>query len=134
MDLTKPPSVTSAGKRSALPDEVVRAIFRRLAGMYGAAWADKWLNQPMDEVMRVWGEELCDCTGDMIKHALWNLDSTFPPSLPEFRAMCRRYRERQQEQTATILPLPRQKAGPEVFKRLHDILEGGRPADEEGTP
>jgi hypothetical protein len=88
---TLPPSATSPPRFRESPDAIDH-LFIRLAHFYGAPWLDRWQGLKLDEVKRDWATALADVTLEQVRLALDNLKSTFPPTLPEFRDLCRQYR------------------------------------------
>jgi hypothetical protein len=91
---TEPESGTSAGTRSALRDRWIDALFVRFQLMYGNAWADKWAGLAIGQVKTTWADDLSGCTGEQIRRALEHVkaNNPFPPSCPEFLALCRQFR------------------------------------------
>lgn len=83
-------SVTSLPKSSALPDSWVARIFERMEDRYGDLWATRYGAFPRDRVMRTWAEDLADLSRDELAQGVAACrDQKFPPTLPEFRALCR---------------------------------------------
>lgn len=72
-------------------EEAVDRIFRRLAATYGAAWDRSMGSAPMDDVKRVWVEDLAGFAHQLglVAWALENLPERVP-NVIEFRALCRR--------------------------------------------
>ena len=85
-------NMTSPANRPALPDAWIGRIFDHMTGMYGSRFADLWRGSDLNTVRRMWAEKLAGFA-DMpkaIKEALDALDDKpFPPTLPEFLALCR---------------------------------------------
>lgn len=87
-----------------LPASWVEKIFDRMQGMYGSMWLDRWRTGELIEVSgrsvdrgllnakKTWAEELggfadkADCIGKALDACKSN---KFPPTLPEFLALCR---------------------------------------------
>jgi hypothetical protein len=65
----------------------VAAIFRRLQAIYGARWTASIDGIEADAV-REWSRALADMTPEQIRRGLDNLRSDWPPTLPEFKALC----------------------------------------------
>ena len=87
---TELPAAPSTATRSALPDAFVERIFQRMEDRYGALWADRYGAFPRDRVMRTWAEDLADLSRDELVRGMTACkDRKFPPTLPEFREMCR---------------------------------------------
>lgn len=60
--------------------------------MYGAKLADQWKGCDLDEVKAAWDESLSDLTMEEVRLGLRELvraGRPFPPTLPEFYALCR---------------------------------------------
>lgn len=67
-------------------------LFARLAAMYGARLADMWQGSNAEAVKAVWTSDLSAFTLEEIRDGIERLKDSgngFPPTLPEFRAMCR---------------------------------------------
>lgn len=87
---TELPAAPSTATRSALPDAFVERIFQRMEDRYGALWADRYGAFPRERVMRTWAEDLADLSRDELVRGMTACkDRKFPPTLPEFREMCR---------------------------------------------
>ncbi len=88
MSLTlTPPS--SADAQPLRPDWV-KALFAKLSARYGTLFADRYAGVPQDILLAEWGAELAGFSGDDIRRGLDGCrDLKFPPTLPEFIALCR---------------------------------------------
>lgn len=84
----------SEAMSQALPYRVIERLFARFAAMYGdAAMRRMWGQQQPDAVKGIWCDSLGRYTVEQILAGLRHLEEsgvTFPPSLPEFIALCRR--------------------------------------------
>lgn len=75
----------------SLPPEWVERIFKRMALEYGSRLGSLWAGLDPEEVKAHWAQEL----GGYVKapqalaHALEHLPEDRPPTLPEFRRLCR---------------------------------------------
>lgn len=88
-DLTET-TASSTVKSSALPDAWIERIFQRMEDRYGALWADRYGAFPRERVKRSWAEDLADLTRDELARGVSaTRDRKFPPTLPEFRELCR---------------------------------------------
>lgn len=75
---------------TGLPNGWIERLFGRMVGYYGARFADAWRGCDVEEVKRVWSEELAQYSGEEIRRGIDRLrDRPFPPTLPEFLALCR---------------------------------------------
>lgn len=90
--MNAPQNGTSLARPESLPDSWVTKIFDHMSGLYGSKFADLWSGSNIDSVRRMWAVKLAGFA-DMpkaIKEALDALDDKpFPPTLPEFIALCR---------------------------------------------
>lgn len=83
-------SGTSPASRSALPDSWVERIFDRMECRYGDLWAQRFGGVPRDRLVASWARDLADMSVDEISKGVdASRDYKFPPTLPEFRALCR---------------------------------------------
>ena len=81
---------TSQAKRTALPDLWIERLFQRMEDRFGDLWANRYGSFPRDRVKRTWAEDLADLTPEeMARGVDASKASKFPPTLPEFRALCR---------------------------------------------
>lgn len=83
---------TSPPKLSVLPDGWIAKIFDHMAAMYGSKFADLWRGTEPEKVRAMWAEKLAGFADkpQAIKQALSALDDhPFPPTMPEFLALCR---------------------------------------------
>ncbi len=68
----------------------VEKLFSKFTAMYGNRFLDMWRGLDMQEVKQLWAEQLAGLTGEEIRTGIQALISKdFPPSLPEFMALCR---------------------------------------------
>ena len=70
--------------------ETINKLFRILQGLYG----NKWTSQhPTSELLKMaaaaWSRALAGMTEGQIAQGLRKLETSFPPSAPEFAALCR---------------------------------------------
>ena len=121
---SREPSATSRANPSALPEQWIDRLFARFATMYGKHWLELWAGVPMEAVKATWAEDLGGISGEQIRRALDHrkTHSTFPPTCPEFVALCRQFRDT--PATTIYLPAPRGEL-PEPTKVILDgYLEG----------
>lgn len=65
-------------------------MFHKMLLEYGKKFTDQWGGADTDELIAHWAHELAGYTGPEIKRGLAGLDSReWPPTLPEFKKMCR---------------------------------------------
>ena len=115
----------------ALPARAVDRLFARFVAAFGApAMQRMWADAPMDEVKATWGAALGRFSLDQILAGLQALDAsgaTFPPTLPEFAALCREQIKPASHRLA--LPVPDRTpaeiaAGREQMDRIKSLLRG----------
>ena len=74
-----------------LPNAWVERLFERLLAMYGRKFADMWGCVEIASLKATWARALGDLSHEEIASGLTRcLDREWPPTLPEFRALCRR--------------------------------------------
>ena len=73
---------------TALPTAWINRLFQRFDVMYGKHWREMWADVPMADVMDAWSSALVGVKGEQIATAL-KACGTFPPTLPEFVALCK---------------------------------------------
>jgi hypothetical protein len=107
-------SLTSlpSGSADRLPARYVERIFQRMEDFYGTLWADRYGVFPRDRVMATWAEELGDMTADELRVGIAACRTAkFPPTLPEFRLMCRPPLDAAQAYFEAVEQLERRKHG-----------------------
>lgn len=83
----------STAQRCAFPDKWVDSLFDRLEAAYGSKWLNMWGHTKLPNVKSLWAEKLSGFVDNpgSITFALNALDEhPFPPTLPEFIALCRK--------------------------------------------
>lgn len=83
----------STVRPSALPDAWIDRLFDRLEASYGSRWLNMWGNTNLANVKSLWAEKLAGFSDNpkALAYALDCLDEhPFPPTLPEFLALCRK--------------------------------------------
>ncbi len=112
---------------------------------YGSSFADKWAGVNPDQLQAYWIEELGQFNAIAIGAALKALDThPFPPSLPEFKALCKAYHRPPEAPRLEAKPATPEEAaaalknlqritglslerGPTDYKKCwHEIQEGWR--------
>lgn len=80
----------SAEQRSALPMTWIDRLFARMEDRYGKLWSDRYGMAPRDRLLQTWAEDLSDLTREeLIAGVNACRDIRLPPTLPEFRGLCR---------------------------------------------
>lgn len=117
----------SPDHKPALPDAWVSKIFDLMAASYGSKFLDLWRGTNLLDVKRHWAEKLGGFADrpEAIKLALDALDEKpFPPTLPEFIALCRENAKRLPPKHLAL----EQKMTPEQIAankaRIREIVEG----------
>jgi hypothetical protein len=93
-------NVTLPVKLSVLPDSWVEKIFSKMSSLYGTLFSDRWRDCDLNDVKAAWAEELAgfsdnpECYGLALKAMVE--ECKFPPTLPEFFALCRKSYSRPQ--------------------------------------
>lgn len=102
-----------------IPPHWVDEIFKRLSLTYGRDFLSRWEGQKEQDVKDHWAEELGGFrgAGDCIKYALENLPDSKPPTVLEFRALCRKA----PEPPKTALPAP--DVDPAMAKAVRDAIK-----------
>lgn len=109
---------------NALPDKWVRALFARLEIRYGDGWSRKWAAIPdMALVHADWARQLAGTSGEAIAHALRHLPDDAPPTVGQFRALCRRYVP--ESDLAQLEWTPQPLTGP-VAEKVSDFMQAMR--------
>lgn len=95
---------TLPAKLSALPESWIDELFGHMGAYYGSLFADRWKDNNIAEVKRVWAESLANFSDNpkCFRAALKSMidECQFPPTLPEFVALCRKHYVRPQQQAA----------------------------------
>lgn len=83
-------SLTSPDGAQPMPAHWVKALLAKLSARYGTLFADRYAAVPQDVLIAEWGSELAGFTPEEIRRGLDGCrDLKFPPTLPEFLALCR---------------------------------------------
>lgn len=73
-----------------MPDAWIEKLFNRMEDRYGDLWSNRYGAFPRSRVMRTWAEDLADLSRDELALGATACKSAkFPPTLPEFRLLCR---------------------------------------------
>jgi hypothetical protein len=102
---------------NALPNAWIDRLFMRFSVLYGRHWAEMWAGIPIADVKAAWSSELAGVRAEQIAAALKGL-GTFPPTLPEFLALCR------QSTTPTThrLLLPDRRPRDPIPQHIRDVM------------
>ena len=107
-------------------DDVAKVLqAMRLA--YGAKFDRQWENVGMTELLAFWHDRLRDVTPDALRKALDAMleSMPFPPTLPEFAALCRQFRRHEVPAVCIAFREPRDgDAMRRGLARVRDILRG----------
>lgn len=75
---------------SPLPESWIEKMFDKMLLDYGKKFTDQWAGSDPDKLIRHWAHEMASYTGPEISRGLAAMESRdWPPSLPEFKKMCR---------------------------------------------
>lgn len=92
--------------------EWVDRIFARLSAMYGARFADMWAGLDLAMVKAAWSEDLGDLSAEEITRGVTACKlRTWPPTLPEFLALCRPALDPEQAFSEAVQQLARRDQG-----------------------
>lgn len=96
-----------------LPSAWVDALVSRMAAVYGEKFLHQWARVDPDAMRATWGEMLGCFSGDQIKWAIGTMvaNNPFPPTLPEFIALCR------SAPRPEVVALPEPAVSPEVARQ-----------------
>lgn len=74
-----------------LPDSWVESLLARMLATYGQKFRSQWADVPPETLRETWAVALGRFDGERIKWALEQMIATcpWPPTLPEFAALCR---------------------------------------------
>ena len=119
MNAALPANATSQANVPVLPDRGIEWLFQKFEDFYGAKWAAQYGAFPRERVKRTWAIELGGFSdrSDIIKAALdAQKGSPFPPTLPDFLALCREAAKRSGNRSDTTLKLV-EKIDPKQLER-----------------
>lgn len=102
-----------------LPPDWVERLFQKLALTYGRDFLSRWEGQDLAAVKADWALELGGFleAPESIKYALENLPASKPPTVLEFRSLCRNAPQAKQ------LALPAPEADPAIARAIRDALK-----------
>ena len=104
---------------SSLPKEWIEKIFERMSLTYGSRFTSMWAAVDAEKLKAHWALELGGYAEnpELIGHALDHMPDDRPPTLPEFRKLCRNAPRK----LPPLLPAP--KADPERVSALVKSLK-----------
>lgn len=80
----------SSTSTEPLPRNWIEKLFDKMLLSYGKKFTDQWMGADPNKLIAHWAEELASFTGDELKRGYMALEvRDWPPSLPEFKKMCR---------------------------------------------
>jgi hypothetical protein len=80
----------SVGEAKPLPSAWIDKLFSKFVARYGTLFTDRFGGLPIAEVAEEWASELAGYTGEELARGLEGCRALkFPPTLPEFMALCR---------------------------------------------
>lgn len=83
-------SVTDPWPEGAIPRSWIESLFDKMAFSYGVRFADQWVGISSEGMLRHWAEKLGALSRDELLAGFRMLETrTWPPTLPEFIALCR---------------------------------------------
>ena len=95
----------------------VQEIFKRMALHYGSLFIDRWRDVNPDEMQTHWANELGPYNAPTIGRALKALDGNpLPPSLPEFKALCKAFYEPPATPRLESVPASQEEANASLVK------------------
>lgn len=106
-----------------MPEPWIEKLFQKFEDYYGAKWAAQYGAFPRERVKRTWAEALAGFTSipDALGQALEaQKNSPFPPTLPEFLALCRNAANRRSAASPVAIE---QKLTPEEMQRNKARIE-----------
>ena len=98
-----------------LPDSWVERLFEQMTLVYGHKFLRQWEGVDMNLVKMHWAEKLSGFDGKDLSYALQNLPSDWPPTVLQFRDLCRNAPREMQ-----MLPPP--EANPEFVRSVMSQL------------
>lgn len=117
--------------QNSLPPGWIERLFDRFKLAYGAQKVGAmWQGMEPSEVMQAWSEQLARFNADALRKALQaTIDSgkEWPPTLPEFVAMCREFFR---PEHMPALPMPDRRVNPEGMRRVQQSVENLAPPDD----
>ena len=106
----------------SLPLSWIDAIFRKLTLVYGRDFMGRWEGLSASDVKTDWGHELAgfDRCPEAVKWALQNLPAGKPPTVIDFRDLCRK------APMPEVQRIPVPSANPEIVAAVMQRLQAAR--------
>jgi hypothetical protein len=83
-------NITSSTSTEALPVKWIAYLFEQMALMYGKKFTDQWGGTDPARLQEFWAQQLAGYGRDELSRGFTALQAKdWPPSLPEFKRMCR---------------------------------------------
>jgi len=88
--MSKPSKSVEGWPQDAVPESWVNELFKRMSRMWGNSFIDKWPAEDLDGVKVEWAKGLRKLSNAELKAGVDALmTQKFPPSLPDFYALCK---------------------------------------------
>ena len=104
--------------RPPLPPKVIEFLFEQMALSYGSRLSLLWGGIEPAKVKAHWAQELSHCTPAALRHGLDHLHESNPPTLGEFKRLCRGA-----PSLCTLAITDRTMARPEVVAKIVGALK-----------
>lgn len=124
---TQPPPASDDWPQNAVPRKWIEKLFSQMSAYWGSRFADAWRGTELLDVQKAWGVQLQKLSGKE-----WNagvkalINQKFPPTLPEFFALCKQSRLMEAASEAPLQLTDDTRASAEVVEanlaRMHQIL------------
>jgi hypothetical protein len=123
--MSKPSESVEPWPQDGVPEHWVNELFKRMSRMWGNAFLDKWPADDLRGVKIEWAKALRKLSNAELKagvDALLTLK--FPPSLPEFHALCKQMRLIEQPKTDLLTDQTRADAATVEanMRRMREII------------
>lgn len=114
---------------AVLPSGWVEGLFRRFRTAYGSRVESMWAGVSRDELVETWGAELAPYAAEDFRSALAAMGSVypdFPPTLYQFRALCRDAATLRGGLAAKVTHVRYGAPDPQVLAEIHRLAESMR--------
>jgi hypothetical protein len=90
---SRTPVTASTWPQNAAPEHWVSSLFEKMARTWGSRFLDQWRDMDLQGVKEEWGKALAKLSNAELKAGVGALITLkYPPSLPEFYALCKQTR------------------------------------------